>query len=233
MRTSEPANPASGGSATFTRSARQSQLVGCAVDALSEVGYTQTTVAEVATRAGVSKGVVTYHFPARDDLIWAVVADVFSSIATHVGRRLEGVEPAAFVAAYLDAWIDFYRNHRREMDAVAEIWTGFRDASGRPHLDTHTLGHEQALVESVLAAGQGAGQLTPFAPRVMAVTMKAALDGLLGQLAIDPELDLEAYRDELVALFERATTAPPAPPARRRPASSTTATRSNKKEKPR
>ncbi len=39
----------------------------------------------------------------------------------------------------------------------------------------------------------------------MAVTLKAALDGLLAQLAMEPALDLDAYRDELVALFDRAT----------------------------
>jgi hypothetical protein len=39
----------------------------------------------------------------------------------------------------------------------------------------------------------------------MAVSIKAALDALLGQLAVDPDLDLEAYGAELVTLFERAT----------------------------
>jgi hypothetical protein len=43
----------------------------------------------------------------------------------------------------------------------------------------------------------------------MAVTMKAALDALLAQLAGDPDIDLEAYGGELVALFERATRAHP------------------------
>jgi hypothetical protein len=91
------------------------------------------------------------------------------------------------------------------MIAIAEIWTGFRDANGRPHLDARTLDAERALVESALAAGQAAGALGDFSPRVMAVTLKAALDGLLGQLAMEPALDLDAYRDELIALFDRAT----------------------------
>jgi hypothetical protein len=39
----------------------------------------------------------------------------------------------------------------------------------------------------------------------MAALMKAAVDDLLTQFADDPELDLEAYAVELVALFERAT----------------------------
>lgn len=190
---------------TFTQTARRAQLVGCAIDALVEVGYQQTTVAEVARRAGVSKGVVTYYFPARDDLIWAVVGAVFASVGEQVGTRLEDVPPGRFVATYLGAWVDYYRTYHREMIAIAEIWTSFRDANGRPHLDARTLGRERTLVEAALTAGQAEGTLTDFSPRVVAVTLKAALDGLLAQLALEPGLDLDAYRDELVALFDRAT----------------------------
>ena len=190
---------------TFTQAARRAQLVGCAIDALVDVGYQQATVAEVARRAGVSKGVVTYYFPARDELLWTVVATVFASIGEHVGSRLEDVPPARFVAIYLGAWVDYFRTYRREMMAIAELWTRFRDADGRLHLDARTLGQERALVEAALAAGQAEGTLGDFSPRVMAVTLKAALDGLLVQLALDPALDLDAYRDELIALFDRAT----------------------------
>jgi hypothetical protein len=109
------------------------------------------------------------------------------------------------VATYLTAWTDYYRTYRREMTAIAEIWTSFRDASGRPHLDARTLGRERELVEAALAAGQADGTLGDFSPRVMAVTLKAALDGLLDQLAVEPALDLDAYREELIALFDRAT----------------------------
>jgi AcrR family transcriptional regulator len=192
---------------TFTQTARRAQLVGCALDALAEVGYQQTTVAEVARRAGVSKGVVTYYFPARDELVWAVVAAVFASVGEHVGHRLEEAAPRQFVAVYLGAWVDYYRTCRREMMAIAEIWTSFRDANGRPHLDARTLTSEREMVEAALTAGQAEGTLGDFSPRVMAVTLKAALDGLLAQLALDPALDLDAYRDELIALFDRATRA--------------------------
>jgi len=190
---------------TFTQTVRRAQLVGCAIDALVEVGYQQTTVAEVARRAGVSKGVVTYYFPARDDLIWAVVAAVFASVGEQVGRRLEDVPPRGFVATYIGAWVDYYRAYHREMMAIAEIWTSFRDANGRPHLDASTLTQERTLVETALSAGQAEGTLGDFSPRVVAVTLKAALDGLLAQLALEPALDLDEYRDELIALFDRAT----------------------------
>jgi TetR/AcrR family transcriptional regulator, fatty acid metabolism regulator protein len=85
---------------------------------------------------------------------------------------------------------------------------GFRDHDGKPHLDAHTLSNERVLVETVLSAGQAEGRLAAFSPRVIAVTLKAALDGLLAQLALDPDLDLDTYADELVTLFERATKRP-------------------------
>jgi TetR/AcrR family fatty acid metabolism transcriptional regulator len=205
MRTGKDGPGGGTGGGTFTQAARRAQLVGCAIDALTEVGYQQTTVAEVARRAGVSKGVVTYYFPARDELLWAVVAAIFASIGEHVGTRLEDVPPRRFVATYLEAWVDYFRAYRREMMAIAELWTSFRDANGRLHLDAKTLGRERALVEAALSAGQAEGTLGDFSPRVMAVTLKAALDGLLAQLALEPALDLDAYRDELTALFDRAT----------------------------
>jgi AcrR family transcriptional regulator len=149
--------------------------------------------------------VVTYYFPARDDLIWAVVGAVFTSVGEQVGTRLEDVPPGQFVATYVGAWVDYYRTYHREMIAIAEIWTSFRDANGRPHLDARTLGRERTLVETALTAGQAEGTLGEFSPRVVAVTLKAALDGLLAQLALEPDLDLDAYRDELIALFDRAT----------------------------
>ncbi len=108
------------------------------------------------------------------------------------------------MSTYIGAWVDYYRAHRRSMVAVAEIWSNFRDRTGRPHLGAHTLDAELAGVEQALAAGQAAGTLGSFSPRVTAVTMKASLDGLLGQLSVDPELDLGAYGDELVSLFDRA-----------------------------
>jgi TetR/AcrR family fatty acid metabolism transcriptional regulator len=190
---------------TFTQTARRAQLVGCAIASLAELGFQRTTVAEVGRRAGVSKGVVTYHFPARDDLIRAVVAQIFDSISQHVGARLAHADADTFVETYIWAWVEYYRSHREDMVAVAEVWTSFRDPAGRPYFGLETIEPELAGVEHALAAGQAQQRLGPFSTRVMAVTLKGALDALLTQLTADPELDLDAYGRQLVTLFTRAT----------------------------
>jgi TetR/AcrR family transcriptional regulator, fatty acid metabolism regulator protein len=195
---------------TFTQRKRREQLLGCAIDAIVDLGFQGMSVGEVARRAGVSKGVVTYHFAAKADLIYAVVAQIFGSITEFLESRLGRTTPETFVEDYITAWVEYYRTHPRYMLAIGEIWGNFRDETGRRRIGDQAVAGELADVQRALELGQANGSRGQFSARVVAVTMKAALDALLGQMASDPELDLKAYGDELVALFERATRANPA-----------------------
>ena len=98
-----------------------------------------------------------------------------------------------------------YRTHAREVLALVRIYNGFRDESGRPNPAFGARADDVAMVERVLRLGQDNGTLGTFNARVMAAVVKASVDDLLIQYADDPELDLEAYGAELVALFDRTT----------------------------
>jgi TetR/AcrR family transcriptional regulator, fatty acid metabolism regulator protein len=203
MRTRE------GSTATFTQVKRRDQLVGCTIDAIVEVGYARTSVAEVARRAGVSKGVVTYHFPARDDLIQAVIDDAIGEMGRYLEPRLLAADPLEhperFIAAYLTTWMGYLQAHGRQVLALVRIYSAFRDESGRPSPAFDVRANEITAVADVLRRGQEAGRLGSFNPATVAAVMKAALDDLLIQYADNPELDLGAYGADLVALFESAT----------------------------
>jgi TetR/AcrR family transcriptional regulator, fatty acid metabolism regulator protein len=202
-------------SQTFTQQKRRDQLVACAIDATFELGFQRTSVAEVARRAGVSKGVVTYHFPAKDELIRAVVGDVLDSMVEYLDPRLRAAEPGTFperyLAAFITAWVGYLRTHTRPVIALVRIYNSFRDEFGEPDAALRAVldarAHDVTLLTQILALGQANGTLGRFAAPVMAATVKAVLDDLMLQFAADPGLDLEAYGAELVALFERATRA--------------------------
>jgi TetR/AcrR family transcriptional regulator, fatty acid metabolism regulator protein len=202
MRTKDADKAAAG---TFTQRKRREQLVDCVIDAIVELGFQRASVGEVAQRAGVSKGVVTYHFAAKDDLILAAVARIFDSITEALETRLRGTSPDTFVADYITAWVDYYAAETRYMLAIREIWGNFRDERGQQHFGPQAVAGELGVVQRVLEYGQAQGILGKFDARVMAVSIKAALDALLNQFATNPELDLDAYGAELVRLFERAS----------------------------
>ncbi len=190
---------------TFTQRKRRDQLVDCAIDAIVDLGFARASVGEVARRAGVSKGVVTYHFAAKDDLIYEVVARIFDSVKSFLEDRLGATAPDRFVADYITAWVAYYREHTRYMLAIREIWSNFRREDGELQFGGQAVDGELGIVRQVLEMGQTDGSLGKFSAEVMAVSMKAALDALLARLADDPGLDLESYGAELVSLFERAT----------------------------
>jgi TetR/AcrR family transcriptional regulator, fatty acid metabolism regulator protein len=221
MRTKEDST--AGEAVTFTQRKRRDQLVECAISAMVEVGYPRASVAEVARRAGVSKGVVTYHFPAKNDLIQAVIADVIAEMARYLEPRLLAADPMAhperFIAAYLTTWTGYIQTHGREVLALVRIYNAFRDETGRPNPAFDVRASDITAVAQVLRHGQETGRLGRFDPRTMAAVMKAALDDLLTQYADNPELDLEAYGAELVAIFEAATSPAHGPAANSVPAS--------------
>jgi TetR/AcrR family fatty acid metabolism transcriptional regulator len=205
---------------TFTQLKRRDQLVECAIDAIVEVGFQRASVGEVARRAGVSKGVVTYHFAAKDDLIAAVIDRVIQSMADNMRSRLwaavPDMAPEEFISAYITVWVEFYRSHARDVLALVRVYNSFRDESGLPHPAFAVRAEEIAIVEQILRRGQAAGRLGDFSALVMATAIKAVLDDLLTQFTADPDLDLEAHGAALIAIFERATRPDPQPAARSR-----------------
>lgn len=199
---------------TFTQQKRRDQLVDCMIEVIAEAGFARASVGELARRAGVSKGVVTYHFAAKDDLIRAVITDVVASMAEYLEPRLAAAEPARFperfIAAYVTAWAGYYRSHARQVLALVRIFDGFRDESGRPDPGFGGRAGEVAAIERVLRAGQDLGRLGSFDPHVMAAVIKVAVEDLLTHFVNDPDLDLDGYAAQLVTLFERATRPDPA-----------------------
>lgn len=61
------------------------RILEAAVQELIDKGYAGLRTADVAERAGVSRGAQTHHFPSKDALVEAVVAHVFAR-AAELGR---------------------------------------------------------------------------------------------------------------------------------------------------
>ena len=58
---------------TFTETARRAQIVTAAVDILAEDGFKAASLARIAQRAGISKGLILYHFSSKEELFGEAV----------------------------------------------------------------------------------------------------------------------------------------------------------------
>ncbi|MGO9452378.1 MAG: TetR/AcrR family transcriptional regulator [Candidatus Binataceae bacterium] len=192
---------------SFIEAARRAQIIECAIDTIASVGYAQASLARVAKRAGISKGVISYHFAGKDDLIKQIVGAVLRSFDSYVRSRMMTQYSAAdLLRVFIESNIAFIGSHRKQLRALIEILTNARAEDGKPLLDPALPEREIESLERILRRGQQKGEFRKFSTRMMAVTIRAAaIDIAVGQSAADPNFDLDVYARELVTTFDLAT----------------------------
>jgi AcrR family transcriptional regulator len=71
----------------------QAKLIEAAIRCIRRLGYGPTTITEVANEAGVSRGAMTHHFPAKTDLMIAVLWAVYEQDSDHYARSVAARSP--------------------------------------------------------------------------------------------------------------------------------------------
>lgn len=204
MRTKR--KPASRERQSFAETARRAQIVDCAIDAIAELGYAKASVDQIAKRAGISKGVITYHFPSKQEIVDAIIAKVFAMGRSYMEPRvIAEISAAGRLRAYIEADLAFIDIHRKPLIALVEIAVGARHADGSLVIGPEALAQRAASLEELLRAGQKAGEFRRFNTRVMALTIIQAIDGVPPLLAREPNLDVKFHAKELATIFTLAT----------------------------
>jgi AcrR family transcriptional regulator len=200
-----PGGAATGQDRTFIETARRAQIVAAAIDTIAEVGYAGASFARIAERLGISRGLISYHFAGKDDLIQQVVQQAAEEAKAYIRPRIlaESTGPG-MLRAYIESNLAFMRDHRNNVIAMIEI---ARSADGRHifYRDTDVVDAVSAL-EHGLSGFQTAGQFRPdFHPHVMAIAIRAAIEAASPRLALDPKFDISNYASEIATTFHLAT----------------------------
>jgi AcrR family transcriptional regulator len=189
---------------TFVSSARRAQIVDAAIETVAEVGYANASLSRIALRLGISKGVISYHFAGKDELIAEIVSQVLQQARAYMQPRIEAQTTGPeMLRAYIESNLEFMRDNPNELTAVVEIvratiagakspFTGNRD--GAVH-----------ILAELLTRFQTAGDFrADFDPKAMAIAIRAVIDAAAGRLA-HPAFDIDQYAREAATIFHRAT----------------------------
>lgn len=195
---------------TFIEQARRRQMIECAAQEIAENGYGAASLVAIARRAGVSRGVISYHFANRDDLFDAVVATFYADAAAYIIPRMaehDGVRTQ--LSAFIQANLDYLAEHPVEVRAASEIAANHRLATGErlEEVRPEPAAGRAGLID-LLAQGQATGELRSFDTNAMAIAMRHAIDGAIAELERNPDFDTSAYAHELITTFDHAIRAP-------------------------
>lgn len=204
--------PGPGGASerTFIETARRAQIVAGAIDTIAEVGYARASLGRIAERIGISRGLISYHFAGKDELITEVVREVLETGRTYMTHRIlaHSTGPAQ-LRAYIESNLAFMREHRNHLIAVLEIARNGVTADGQRRFASYDIDEAVRALAHLLSGFQQAGQFrADFDPRAMAIAIRAAIDAAPPRLAFDSKFDIDSYAKQIADLFELATRVP-------------------------
>src|ERR1043165_7360050 len=114
-----------------SKEVRQLQLIEATIDSLAKRGYAETTMADVADGAGLSRGIVNFHFESKEKLLIATLQHMYDEYSAHWRASLQkaGDDPARQLQQLV--WADFDRAicNKRKLAAWLAFWG---EAKSRP-----------------------------------------------------------------------------------------------------
>jgi TetR/AcrR family transcriptional repressor of bet genes len=192
-----------------SKETRRQQLIEATIDSLAKRGYSETTLADVADGAKLSRGIVNFHFESKEKLLVATLQHMADEYSAHWRNALERAGPTAagqlrgLVAADFDRAICT----KRKLAAWCAFWG---EAKSRPTYQALCGARDQSYqtVFIELCGKLKAERGYDLDPQVAALGLSAMLEGLwlrlmMGTEDVTRETALQAALDYLAALFPK------------------------------
>lgn len=201
-----PNSEQEGQSRSFIEEARRAQIVAAAVETIAEVGYHRASMGRIGARAGISRGLISYHFAGKSELIGQVVTTVYTDAAAFMAPLIEAETTSpGRLQAYVRSNLEYMRAYPARMVALVEILTG-GGLADLPDADPAEFDRQLLVpLEQLFEEGQASGDFRDFDVTVMARIVRGVIDAVPTALSRDPDLDIDRYLREIGIALDHAT----------------------------
>lgn len=175
-----------------SKETRQQQLIEATIDSLAKRGYSDTTLANVADGAGLSRGIVNFHFESKEKLLVSTLQFMSDEYAAHWSNALEkaGPRPQDKIWSLVNADFDRRICTRRKLAAWCAFWG---EAKSRPTYQAlcgaSDLNYQKTFVE--LCSELKADGRYAYDPEPMALGICSMMEGLWFRLMMNDGLTRE------------------------------------------
>lgn len=190
---------------TLIEEVRRRQIVDTAIRTIASRGFANTTLNDIADEAGVSTGVITYHFRNKDDLIEQSIKKLFEAPNEYVITRVNEQESfAEKLRTYIRSTIQFMIENREHAVALIYSFSSISSQEERQRVIARHHAKIRRFLAKIFQGGQESGEFGEFDPDVVAQVVFGALEGIMTQWVLDPKaVDLAGCAEELIAVAEQ------------------------------
>ncbi|EKQ54058.1 MAG: transcriptional regulator [Methanobacterium sp. Maddingley MBC34] len=180
------------------REERINEITQAAIEVFLEKGYENTTMDDIAHKAGVSKGGLYHYFPSKDMVLIFANEKISDKVQEIMTSASESTSVKEGILHYIENYIRYWLEHPKE---TAFLFLSIAKMLEKPELlkyyQQYTIDY-MAFFEGVFTRGIHRGEFKEHNVRTSAITLMAALDGVLSYMIFDEGLILE----EIVQHFE-------------------------------
>jgi AcrR family transcriptional regulator len=193
---------------------RKALIIDTVARLLSEGSHRQLTLERVAHEAGISKGMVTYYFSSKDQLILQTIHHFLD----RQGRRLMAIASSELpirerLQELLATALPDRETLERDVRFQAEVLSFAKDVPEAYEAVRRSYVAFRQACEALVVMGIEEGYVTAPDARWTYVLLHSLLDGLAVQITMDPDLDADEARRRALALVDELLTAPGTAPA--------------------
>jgi betaine-aldehyde dehydrogenase len=161
---------------------RRGQLIEVTIDSLAELGYVGTTLAQIASRAGVSPGLVAHYFGDKDGLLDAAFRSLARRVSDHARSRLRQIStPRARIQAVIDANLAPEEFDQRTGTAWLAFWGQVLQVKSLRRVQSvyqrRTLTTLRSALNKLVPPDQAQSLAAMIASMIDGVWLRAALSG--------------------------------------------------------
>ena len=188
---------------SFIEEARRKQIVDTAIAIIANRGYSQASLSEIAREAGCSKGVISYHFEGKEELVEEILSRLIREPAAFIKERVDAKRTALEkLRGYVEANFEYMQTHRDHYVALVDLWGSRGWSEGRNRFDADAYGPSRSYLSHIFQSGEEDGEFRRLPGATMSSVIQAAIDGVMLQWVFDHEaIDLDACKAQILEMI--------------------------------
>lgn len=183
---------------------RREQIMTTARQLLTEGSFATLTLSQVAKRAGLSKGLLTYYFGSKEQLVVETIRAYHAEQNALLRGFLSLPMPAsAKLRLLVDATLPSQESVVDELRFQVEIWSFAKAHPEALEGVQQSYFEFRRACEQLLDDGIAEGSIHVEDKAFVYRVMHGLIDGLSFQLVVEPDVDMVQLRDQTYDLFHR------------------------------
>ena len=194
------------------REFKRAAIVAAARRVFAEKGLDGASLRGIAAAAGYTPGAIYFHFPDKEHIYGAILAESLTALAHEVRDRAAAErDPAARLRAAARAFFAYYRKHPEELDLSFYLHQGLKVRGLTPEMNRQLNGRLIAVLRVMADAVTALGGVGDEQANLETIALAAQLTGVLllansgrlEALGFKPEALVEHYLDDLLSRLGR------------------------------